>query len=97
VRVNEDGTIEADTPEARRLIRVLGLDDAEYTEFRMLWIGIVALAFRRDRTLFRRLMCFPDDLPELRRLRPPGGNSRPSGIADSYFRQRQRGELPVTY
>jgi len=97
VRIKEDGTIEADTPEARRLIRVLGLDDAEYTEFRMLWIGIVALAFRRDRSLFLRLMGFPDDLPEPSRLRPPGGNSRPTGIADSYFRQRQRGDLPETY
>jgi hypothetical protein len=48
VRVAENGTIEGDTPEARRLIRVLGLDDAEYTEFRFLWIGIVALAARHD-------------------------------------------------
>jgi hypothetical protein len=33
IHVAENGTIEGDTPEARRLIRVLGLDDLEYTEF----------------------------------------------------------------
>src|ERR1043166_7359905 len=33
VQVKEDGTIEGRTPAARRLIRVLGLDDPEYTEF----------------------------------------------------------------
>jgi hypothetical protein len=97
IRVDEDGTIEGDTPDARRLIRVLGLDDPEYTEFRMLWIGIVALAARHDRELFKRLMGFPSDLPDLASLEPPGGNDRPTGVAASYFAQRQRGELPEAY
>jgi hypothetical protein len=42
-------------------------------------------------------MGFPDDLPDLSRLRPPGGNSRPEGIEESYFAQRQRGESPAFY
>jgi hypothetical protein len=96
-RVAEDGTIEADTPEARRLIRVLGLDDPEYTEFRLLWIGIVALAARHDPELSKRLLGFPADLPDLGSLRPPGGNARPDGVSTSYFEQRSRGELPETY
>jgi hypothetical protein len=48
VWVNEDGTIEGRTRQARRLIRVLGLDDREYTEFRLLWLEIVGLAARED-------------------------------------------------
>src|SRR6266516_554040 len=44
VWVNDDGTIESRTKAARKLIRVLGLDTPEYTEFRLLWLGIVALA-----------------------------------------------------
>jgi hypothetical protein len=44
VWVNEDGTIERRTRQARRLIRVLGLDDREYTEFRLMWMEIVDLA-----------------------------------------------------
>jgi hypothetical protein len=97
VRVAEDGTIEGDTPEARRLIRVLGLDDPEYTEFRLLWIGIIVLASQHDRELFVRLMSFPADLPDLGALKPPDGNTRPNGVTASYFEQRSRGELPETY
>jgi hypothetical protein len=42
-------------------------------------------------------MGFPDDLPDLRRLRPPAGNARPEGLEDSFFAKRRRGELPETY
>ncbi len=63
----------------------------------MLWIGIVALAARNDPDLHRRLMGYPDDLPDLRRLQRPGGNSRPEGVAQSALVRRERGELPVIY
>jgi hypothetical protein len=95
VRVAEDGTIEATTREARRLIRLLGLDDAEYTEFRRMWIEIIALAARYDADLYTRLMGFPDELPDLRLLRPPDGNDRPEGLEQSYFVQRERGILAL--
>lgn len=97
VRVADDGTIEGDTPDARRLIRVLGLDDPEFTEFRLLWIGIVALAARHDTDLLRRVLGFPADLPDLGALKPPDGNARPEGVAASHFERRVRGELPDTY
>jgi hypothetical protein len=97
VWVNEDGTIEGRTRQARRLIRVLGLDDREYTEFRLLWLEIVGLAARVDPELYRKLLGFPNDLPNLTRLRPPGGNSRPEGIDQSYFVQKEKAILPETY
>jgi len=97
VRVDPDGTIHPLTPEAERLVIGLGLDSATYTEFRLLWIGIVAMAGRHAPDLHLRLIGFPADLPDLAALRPPGGNTRPGGIAASYFRQRERGELPTTY
>lgn len=97
VRVADDGRIEGDTPGARRLIRVLGPDDPEHTEFRLLWIGIIALAARHDPELFGRLMGFPTDLPDLGALKPPDGNTRPAGVALSHFEQRARGELSETY
>src|SRR5438105_1690840 len=56
VRVLEDGTIQGNTPESRRLIRVLGLDDPEYTEFRLLWINIIALTARHAPELHQRLL-----------------------------------------
>jgi hypothetical protein len=97
VVVHDDGRIEGTTPEARRLIRLLGLDGREETEARLLWIGIVALAERFEPALHRRLMSFPDDLPDLARLRPPGGNTRPQGVAESFHAQRRAGTLSATY
>jgi hypothetical protein len=95
--VREDGVVEARTKEARRLVRQLGLDDRKATEFRLLWNAIVALAERFDPPLYQRLMGFPEDLPNLGRLRQPGGNTRPEGIADSYYAKRQNGTLAAKY
>jgi len=40
---------------------------------------------------------FPDNLPVLAQLNPPGGNTRAQGIASSHYERKQRGELPETY
>ncbi len=97
VRVSEDGRLHADTPEAGALIEILGLHLEEAVEFRMTWIGIIALAAENDPDLYRRLMGYPNDLPNLASLRPPDGNSRPEGIQQSSFAARQNGTLPETY
>jgi hypothetical protein len=99
VRVDEAGTIHATAnSEAARLIELLGLDSQDYTDFRKLWIDIVAVARQRP-DLYRRLMGYPDDLPDLRwrRRRPPGGNTRPAGVGQSAHARRERGELPAYY
>ena len=54
----------------------------------------MALAYEHDRALFRDLLAYPDDLPDLSILRPPADNTRPEGIADSHFERRNRSELP---
>src|SRR5260221_388039 len=54
VFVHEDGAVEGRTAVARRLIRLLGLDSAESTEFRLLWLGILALAKEHDPELYRK-------------------------------------------
>jgi hypothetical protein len=59
---------------------LLGLDSLQFTEFRMLWIGIISLAARYDPDVYRRLTRYPEDLPDLDRLQPPGGNSRPEDV-----------------
>ena len=97
VHLSEDGTIKADTPEAACLIESMGLDSEELVEFRMTWIGIIALAARCDPELHLRLMGFPSDLPDLKKLMPPGGNSRPEGVEESYHERKERGELPNFY
>jgi hypothetical protein len=97
VRIERDGTIEAVNDDGRRLIAVLRLDNDMNTRYRRLWLDIIEEAERRNRDLYLRLMGYPDDLPDLSRLRPPGGNEQPKGIQQSYFAKRERGELPVTY
>lgn len=97
LHVLSDGTLEPLTSETRLLVRRLGLDNRRYRDFRKLWIGIVTLAQQADPELFRRLMGFPDDLPDLASLRPPAGNTRPEGIAQSHLERRKRSELPETY
>jgi hypothetical protein len=97
VQVLDDGTIVGRTDDAKRLLLMLGLHSPRSNEWRLLWIGNVELAAACDHVQFRRLMEFPNDLPNLGRLRPPGGNCRPDGIKESYFAARERGELADTY
>lgn len=97
VQVAADGTIHTDDPEAGRIIELVGLDSDRSTEFRALWIGIIALAAKHDAELYRKLMGFPADLPNLARLRPPKGNTRPEGVEQSWHARKQAGTLPETY
>lgn len=95
--VQPDGSIEVLTPEAERLVWLLDLDGDDYRHWRLVWMRIIELAERFDRDLYLLLMGFPNDLPNLRRLVPPGGNSRPDGIENCFYERRQRGELPDEY
>jgi len=61
-----------------------------------MWMRIVDLAEERDPDLYNRLVGFPDDLPDLSRLRPPR-NSRKESLDQCWFARRQRGELPNVY
>jgi hypothetical protein len=97
LRVQPNGTIEGITKEAKRIIRVLGLDSDSYNRWRQVWIRNVELALEHDRAQFVRLMGFPEDLPDLAALRPPKGNSRPDGVDRSWLTRRDRGDLPRTY
>lgn len=97
ITVRRDGTLVVRSAEARRIVRILGLDQRPATEFRQLWMGIIDMAKRHDPVLFGRLMGYPEALPDLARLRPPGGNNRPEGVSVSYHARRIRGDLPATY
>lgn len=97
VQVTGDGMLHADTPEAARLIELVGLNRPRLREFRELWIRIVRLAAVAEPDLYRRLLGFPDHLPDLKRLRPPGGNTRPAGLEAAHLARRQAGTLPTTY
>lgn len=103
LQVNEDGTIEALTPEGAEHIEVLRLDDPQLTGFR----GRMLRTLKRLQSLpevegkhrveLQEWFGFPDDLPNLAALRPPGGNTRPDGVSHSFHQQKRTGTLPVIY
>jgi len=97
VSVEPDGTLVPRTPAAKRLIRQLDLNDPEFVRWRHQMIRIVQLAERHDPDLHRSLLTYPDDLPDLSLLKPPGGNTHPAGVADSYLRRLADGTLPDRY
>jgi len=76
---------------------MLGLDSQQSTELRMLWMGIIALAECNDAELHKKLLGFPDEMPDLKRLRPLAGNIRPTGVEESHFARRALGKLPAAY
>ncbi len=97
VSVARDGSIRGRTKQANRLIDLLQLDAPSYRRRRRLILQIVETAAKHERTLYLELMGFPEELPDLSRLHPPGGNSRPSGVDKSYHVLRQKGKLTATY
>ena len=96
VEVHSDGRIESKSNDSMKLIRILGLDSPETREYFRLWIDIVAMAKNYKPDLFTRLMQYPDELPNLKGLRPKN-NKRPGGIKQSCYVLRAQGNLPETY
>jgi hypothetical protein len=97
VTMDENGLLVATSPQARELILVLGLNTRRQRTYRRIVAEVLQMAEQNDPALYRQLMGYPDELPDLSRLRPPGGNGKPEGVAASHFARRERGELPESY
>jgi len=101
VEVQADGAIQPLTEEGALLIAVLRLDSPRRTLFRQRWLQLLGyLQGRSDEesaALLRGVLSFPEDIPNLAVLRPPGGNTRPAGVRASHLALRERGLLPETY
>lgn len=100
VQVLDDGNVRSFTLEGEALIRACRLDRPKLTEFRRGVIELRRLFQRRGdaaTSLFRKYFGYPENLPCLATLRPPGGNTRREGINESHYELRRRGELPEFY
>jgi hypothetical protein len=97
VSIHADGTMTGATVETQIIIDSLGLNDPDYVRLRRNWMAIVRLAKANDPGFYVELLKYPDNLPDLSRLRPPGGNSRPEGIDHSHYARREREELAEVY
>jgi hypothetical protein len=97
VAIGDDGVLSPRTTQAAELIELLNLNYPALCHRRQLLIAAIKVFRSHDPELYRRWLSYPGDLPDLSRLRPPEGNARPAGIAQSYFALRERGELDAIY
>ncbi len=91
-----DGSLRPNDSDTQRLIRQLDLNSPRLKSWRVMWMRIVALAKDRDTSLYFQLVGFPNDLPNLSKMRPPQ-NNRKEGLEHCWFAKRQRGFLPDAY
>jgi len=101
LEVMEDGAIRGLTVVGRDLIQICQLDRPRLTEFRRRMRRLSRLLTSRQTAdaleLRRKYFGYPDNLPRLTTLRPPGGNSRPDGVSACFFERRRLGLLPDFY
>jgi hypothetical protein len=86
------------TDEGKNSIEILGLNDPAICNHRRR--AFLVLDLKRENPdnptvhdLFLQTFGYPDDIPDLRRLRPPQGNTRAGSEEDCYYARRERGEL----
>jgi hypothetical protein len=101
LRVDEEGEITGLTVEGRRVIYILGLDLQRPTNERKKMLRILALyrrypAVEEVRALYLDAFGFPDDLPNLAD-HSRAANTKPEGVLQSYYHQREARILPETY
>ncbi|WP_146401561.1 hypothetical protein [Planctomycetes bacterium CA13] len=92
IRVHLDGRLSGLTDDARRTVAVLGLNSPNLVRWRLTWMRIIDICQKNDPELFASLMGYPDEMPDLSILTPPG-NTHPEGIERSYYAQRAGGRL----
>lgn len=79
-----------------QIIRVLRLDSDDATRVRRQLIGILRSLARTDESLFRELIGYPTNLPDLAKTKAPA-NAKLAGIGESAFHLRSHGKLPEWY
>jgi hypothetical protein len=101
MRVNSDGTVTPLTKRGEILIDNFRLDQPKTEQLRREMLEY--FVWLQDNPsnaeiapLVERKFSFPDDLPDLRKKRPPS-NSRRKGINRCYYVLRERGRLPDAY
>jgi len=100
IRIEPDGKISWLTDVGKKIVKKLRLDSPKATKFRR-WMlecqrAIQANPDGKTARMFRHFMSYPEDLPDLAKLRPPQ-NSKLEGVARSHFARKARNELADEY
>jgi len=101
LEVNDDGTVNALSVQGNILRDTFHLNESQRVEYRSRMLQLCRQlqgnpGHSRLVGLFIRNFGFPDNLPDLRKMRPPQ-NRRPDGVKSCYYVLRARGNLPDVY
>jgi hypothetical protein len=91
------GEVRAINEEGQILLRVLKLNRPEHVRTRVDTLRRLEIMARCAPNEWLRMMSYPEDLPNLRRKKPPQGNTRFEGINHCCYERKLRNELPTTY
>jgi HNH endonuclease len=102
LRVERDGTVTSLSEEGTFLVEMLQLNAGSATRERC---RILRILDRRSRypddeagkVDMLEVLGYPEDMPDLRRLKPPNGNRLDVNVNDCFYARRERGELPEIY
>jgi hypothetical protein len=94
---DESGEVRPLTEDGVILTRVLRLNHPNQVRMRSDTIRRLKIMARCAPDEWKRMMGFPEQLPNLRRKSPPGGNTRPNGLDESRYELQQRNGLPDVY
>lgn len=101
MRITRDGVAEPLTADGAKFIAICHHNRPAMIDFRRRFLRLIETLAGSESleamAALQELLAFPDDLSDLTMKRPPGGNTHPGGVAESFFEKRQRGELPNFY
>ena len=100
--VDAEGIVHALAPQAELMIEVFDLNEPGRISLRLEKLAILRSKQSHPDDanidhLFRRAFGYPDDLPDLSALRPPGGNAVTGSELLSHYARRVNGELGDVY
>ncbi len=101
LKVSETGEVIAEGPEGEKFIGLCQLNRPVLVDFRRRLIRLMDLLdgelSEDDRLAIIDFLRYPDDLPDLSKLQPPGKNSKVDSEKESCFARQALGELTEVY
>lgn len=91
------GEVRALNEEGRILLRVLKLNSPQQIRTRLDTLRRLKVMARCAPEEWQHFMSYPEELPNLRRKKPPTGNSRNEGVEHCCYERKLRNELPDIY
>lgn len=97
IKTERDGSLTSLTKKGKAFITALRLNRESRINYRRGILNRIDAAIPNDIPSIRDILSYPEDLPNLGRLKPRLGNSKPDGVKSSFWARKKEGILPVTY